>query len=822
MNELDNEQILQLALKKIESLEQQLDSQNHQDKTSIVGMSVQLPGRIHSLYAMDAFLRERKTAFNTISSDRWVWEKYYKPSSKGKNGSYYTNKGCFIDDIYSFDAGKFHMSAAEAIELDPQHRLMLEQVNQLVEEFEQNHETLRGKKVGLFAAFGGHDYALANLHHPDLSQINHFGLLGNTHSLGAGRIAYTFDFKGPVIYLDTSCSSTLTLIHLARQSLATGSCDYAIVAASNLLLSPHEYIGFCELNALSVQGKCLPFDASADGYVRGEGVGALLLMQDGVAQTKQIPRYANICGSAFNHDGQSNGLTAPNVASQMDVLKAALKNANLSPEKISHIEAHGTGTKLGDPIEMQAVAQVYGDNPGYISSIKGNIGHLEQAAGIASILKSIAILQYQTIYPQAVLDIKNPYIAWDKQQYTVPTEVLDKRAPIEYVALSGFGMSGTNVHIILQKADMIQQLPKQVMPSDKKTYRKPLVHDFTPNQTKSKQGFEEHLVFKQATMPAAYMILDAFHPVGVALEDSGLALSKVKFNQFVTAKNDIFEALSVESSGDTLKLVSNDNQLIASAQSSQHAMNAVTMPSQLSPHLSKTSFYQKLNQSGLNVHGSFQRIEHIFATELGYMGLVKPNHHFDFQTLDSIFQVASVAWPWEKIASDSCYIPISIDSICLKGDLSGLLFVLAKPTSSHSSNILAFDIDIWDQQYQLCGQIKHMQFIWHQQKPIAELNPSLNLQEDKLQSLLVTIKSAIAKNTGCEFDRIENTLTLDKLGVDSIMALDIADDIEAATQVKLSLRVLNPSSTVESIVEIIKSHSAEKTIDANLNEEIII
>src|SRR5262249_37938276 len=268
-----------------------------------------------------------------------------------------------------------------------------------------------------------------------------------------------FGLQGPVLQLDTTCSSSLMAIHLACQSLRAGECNLALAGGVNLILSPGSMIGFCKLKALAPDGRCKTFDAQANGYARGEGCGVVVLkrLTDALATNDHI--LALIRGSAVNHDGPSSGLTVPNGLAQEKLLRQALKNARVAPLDVSYVEAHGTGTPLGDPIEVRSLSAVLcqgrtAEQPLFIGSVKTNFGHLEAAAGVAGFMKVVLAFQHETIPPPLHFTQPTHHIAWDTLPVHVPTQARPWPAPAgrRLAGVSAFGMSGTNVHVILEEA----------------------------------------------------------------------------------------------------------------------------------------------------------------------------------------------------------------------------------------------------------------------------------------------------------------------------------------------------------------------------------
>jgi len=305
------------------------------------------------------------------------------------------------------------------------------------------------------------EYAHSQTRASDMSVLDdpHYGI-GNSASVAAGRLAYLFDFRGPTMTIDTACSSSLVAMHLASQSLRNRECHLAFVGGVNLLLSPDSMINACKMQMLSADGRCKTFDTSADGYAIGEGCGGVLLERLADAQANHHPVLAIIRGSAINQDGRSNGLTAPNKLAQKAVIRQALYNAGLEPYQISYVETHGSGTALGDPIEVEALATVLGESrspeqPVMIGSVKTNVGHLVGAAGIAGFIKTVLALQHRQIPAHLHLQTLTPSIPWSQLPVTVPTVLTpwpDEQRP-RVAGLSSFGWSGTNVHMILEEAE---------------------------------------------------------------------------------------------------------------------------------------------------------------------------------------------------------------------------------------------------------------------------------------------------------------------------------------------------------------------------------
>ncbi|MGD1930337.1 MAG: SDR family NAD(P)-dependent oxidoreductase [Leptolyngbyaceae cyanobacterium] len=449
--------LLREATLQLRSLRSELDTvrQQQTEPIAIVGMACRFPGGANSPAAYWELLRQGVDAITEIPQQRWDVAAHYDPDAEAP-GKMYTRSGGFIDRVDQFDPQFFGISPREAHSLDPQQRLLLEVSYTALENAGQPPFDLRGTRTGVFVGVSFDDYAQLSVRSGDLTRIDAHSSLGNTRSIVAGRLAYTFGLQGPTMQLDTTCSSSLLAVHLACQSLRNGEANLALAGGVNLMLTPEPTIGFCKLKALAPDGRCKTFDAAADGYGRGEGCGVVVLKRLSDAIDNQDPILAVVRGSAVNHDGMSNGLTAPNGKAQASVLRAAIANAHIEPEQLQYVEVHGTGTRLGDPIEVLALNQVMGQRstPLLIGSAKTNIGHLESAAGVAGLIKVILSLQHQQIPPHLHLQTPNPYIPWHQLAVAVPTQLTPWPATPDrrLAGVSAFGMSGTNVHLVLEEA----------------------------------------------------------------------------------------------------------------------------------------------------------------------------------------------------------------------------------------------------------------------------------------------------------------------------------------------------------------------------------
>jgi acyl transferase domain-containing protein len=381
---------------------------------AIIGVSLRFPGSSNPQEFWNTLVT-RRTHIREISSDRWDIDSLYDPDMLAV-GKMYTRYAGLLDDIFQFDCGFFGMSPREAARLDLQQRMLLELSFEVFEDAGYSVESLQGKPVGVYMGIPPGDYGRMAL--PRWELVTRHTATGSLASLAANRISYQFDLRGPNMAIDTACSASLVAVHQAVQALRLDEVDLALAGGINIILTPDLSIAFSRTGVLSPTGECKAFDAAANGYVRGEGGGIVLLKRLSDARQDGDKIYAVIRGSAVNQDGKTNGFTAPNRFAQEQVINLALARADVEPGDIVFVEAHGTGTLLGDPIEAKALSYAYGRNrpssePLIITAVKTNIGHLETAAGIAGLVKACLCLQKRQVPPLANFQSINPYIVID-------------------------------------------------------------------------------------------------------------------------------------------------------------------------------------------------------------------------------------------------------------------------------------------------------------------------------------------------------------------------------------------------------------------------
>ncbi|MEX5635816.1 SDR family NAD(P)-dependent oxidoreductase [Parafrankia sp. FMc2] len=420
---------------------------------AIVGIGCRLPGGVTSPEPLWRVLHNSVNAVTDIPGDRWDADAYYdpEPSVPGRMCSRW---GGFLDDVGGFDTEFFTISRAEALAMDPQQRVLLEVAWEALEQAGIPPASVAGTRTGVYTGMSTVDYLLRSQLGGAASSP--YSATGNAHSVASGRISYLLGAHGPAVSVDTACSSSLLAVNMAARSLLSGETDMALAGGINLVLGPETGVAFSNWGMLSPRGRCAPFDAEADGFVRAEGCGIIVLkrLSDAVRAGDRV--LALIRGGAVNQDGRSNGLTQPSQPAQEALLREALASTGIDPAQIGLVETHGTGTPVGDPVEFGALAAVYGTgkNPCALGSIKSNIGHLEAASGIAGLIKAVLCLQHGVIPPNLHFRSWNPSIDHGGSRFFVPTETVSWPVPDgpRLAAVSSFGFSGTNAHVLLQSA----------------------------------------------------------------------------------------------------------------------------------------------------------------------------------------------------------------------------------------------------------------------------------------------------------------------------------------------------------------------------------
>ncbi|MFK8103142.1 MAG: aminotransferase class III-fold pyridoxal phosphate-dependent enzyme, partial [Saprospiraceae bacterium] len=433
---------------------------------AVIGLACRFPGA-KDIASFWELLLHKKNGIQDILGDEFSERKLAAEMEDLSEPYQHLKMGGYLNTIDTFDPAFFNISPAEAKSMDPQQRLLLELCWEALEEAGLTQEEIKNEKVGVFIGISTNEYLHLQTQSPTDNSV-YLGT-GTAGSIAANRISYVLNIKGPSMAIDTACSSSIVAVHQACQSILNGDCHTAIVGGVNLILTPAFGKVFSEAGMISEEGKSRPFDEKTNGYVRGEGGGVLILRSKTHAQTAADHIYALIKGSAINQDGKSNGLTAPSGLAQQEVITAALQNANLSPEQVSYIETHGTGTPLGDPIEFNALQSIYGKrsekNTCFLGAVKSNIGHLEAAAGIAGLIKTVLVLNHKQIPPNINLTEVNARINLADSIFEFPQKIEKYDQAERIAAISSFGFGGTNSHLLMANAPVIAKTDSVDLPS---------------------------------------------------------------------------------------------------------------------------------------------------------------------------------------------------------------------------------------------------------------------------------------------------------------------------------------------------------------------
>jgi len=431
----------------------------HKDRIAIIGIGCRFPGGVNDAESFWKLLVERRDAVSEVPADRWNVERYYdrEPAIPGKT---FVKRGGFLDQIDRFDPQFFGISPREAPYVDPQHRLLLETSWEAIENAGIVLDFEKGSDIAVFVGISHNDYQGIQS-----TAFDHFGITphsatGSAHSIAANRISYCLNLRGPSVAMDTACSSALTAIHTACEHIWAGRGDTALAGGVTVMITPGGFIGFSQASMLSPDGRCAAFDATANGFVRGEGVGIVLLKRLSHAIADGDPIQGVIVGTAVNQDGHTNGISLPSTEAQTRLVQDACRDAGVLPAQIGFVEAHGTGTAVGDPIEAHALAKALCEQrstPLPIGSVKTNVGHLETAAGIAGLLKAMLALQHREIPGSLHFSSPNPHIDFDKLKLRVPTdtEPFPETDGERLAGVNSFGFGGANAHVILTEPPSI-------------------------------------------------------------------------------------------------------------------------------------------------------------------------------------------------------------------------------------------------------------------------------------------------------------------------------------------------------------------------------
>ncbi len=437
---------------------------------AIVGIGCRFPGHANSPESLWQLLCDGVDAIGEIPEGRFDFQRFYDPDPSRPGRSHVRRAG-IADHVDRFDAQFFGISRREAAHMDPQQRVLLEVAWEGLEDAGIPVDRIAESRTGVYVGISSHDFASMLTHEANRNRIGSHSLTGTASSIVANRLSYLFDLRGPSLAIDTACSSSLTAVHLACRGLAAGECDLALAAGVNLFLSPEAAISMAKASMLSPDGRCKAFDARANGYVRGEGAGLVVLKPLGAALRDRDRIYAIVRGTAVNQDGRTVGITVPSASAQASMIREALREAGASPCQIQYVEAHGTGTAAGDPVEAAALGEVFGERdaagPCLIGSVKTNIGHLEAAAGIAGLIKAALALKHRAIPPSLHFETPNPAIPFEQLRLRVTTalEPWPATQGSGMAAVNSFGVGGANAHVLLE-APPESDSPAEESPED--------------------------------------------------------------------------------------------------------------------------------------------------------------------------------------------------------------------------------------------------------------------------------------------------------------------------------------------------------------------
>ncbi|MEZ0388152.1 MAG: type I polyketide synthase, partial [Verrucomicrobium sp.] len=410
---------------------------------------------------MDSFwklLSEGREAVGEVPADRWNVERYYDPEP-GIAGKSIARRGGFLESIDQFDPQFFGISPREAPYVDPQQRLLLETAWEAIEDAGMILDLEKGTDLAVYVGISHNDYQIIQGTPGDSAGISPHSPTGSAHSIAANRISYCLNLRGPSVAMDTACSSALTAVHAACEHIWTGRGTAALAGGVTVMITPGGFIGFSQASMLSPDGHCKAFDAAANGFVRGEGAGMVLLKSLSQAIADGDPIQGVILGTSLNQDGHTNGISLPSPEAQARLVRDACRDAGINPSQIGFVEAHGTGTAVGDPIEATALAEALCvdraiDDPLAIGSVKTNLGHLETAAGVAGLLKALLVLKHRQIPASLHFNTPSPHIDFEALKLRVPTtmEAFPETDGARMVGVNSFGFGGANAHVIVAEA----------------------------------------------------------------------------------------------------------------------------------------------------------------------------------------------------------------------------------------------------------------------------------------------------------------------------------------------------------------------------------
>ncbi|MBF0396014.1 MAG: SDR family NAD(P)-dependent oxidoreductase [Desulfobacterales bacterium] len=744
------------------------NNDNDDSLIAVVGMGCRFPGGANNPHLFWDILIHGKDGICKIPKERFDAESFYDPNPNAA-GKMITKYGGFLSsvDIEAFDEAFFGISPQEAKYLDPQQKLLLEVTWEAFHDAGISIQALKEKQVGVYVGICSNDFMRNVLWVNDLRDINVYSGTGSVFSCLAGRLSYVFNFQGPNFPVDTACSSSLVALDAACKGLKLHESDIAVAAGIHLLIHPHLFIYLSKVGALSPDGKCKAFDASANGYGRGEGCGVLILKRLSDAKQNKDHILAVIRGSGVNHDGQSSSFTAPNGSAQQKLIRKVLHDASLNPEQISYVEAHGTGTVLGDPIEVNALSSVYSlnrnrANPLIIGSVKANIGHLEGAAGISSLIKVILALNHEMIPPQINFLNPNPLIPWQNIPVTIPVKPTPwHRTDIPRMAgINSFGLSGTNVHVIVEEPPhSVEQRPKVTWKSPfkrkkialKRLETKLISAPMFPGQ-KIRHGntiifqsvfdkenpdfLNAHRIYEKIVSPAAAHLSMVLSAVKNIHGTSQCTISDINFSHILAIEENKDRIVQVIIEDGKMKtssfnITSMDKEL---EEATQHCFGKLQVDDRDNMHYEKIEIeeikercpgrigkeyvYDRFQKAGYNLGRHFQCIEECWSGNCEALSLLRVdkeslNHQaygIHPGTIDSFFQstlLSLMERVEHMISKGVLYIPYHLTELkCYSHPFTETLWSHSKIRPGE--NILTSDCTIWNEKQEILIEIKNL------------------------------------------------------------------------------------------------------------------
>jgi acyl transferase domain-containing protein/acyl carrier protein len=688
----------------------------HSEPIAVIGIGCRFPGGADTPDLLWELLRQERSAIVPTPEGRWP----RLPELEGCECG-------FVREVDRFDAAYFGIPAREAERMDPQHRLLLEVIWEALWDARLAPESTAGERNALFAAIYSADYF--RLQFRDPKQINAYSSSGTSHSTAVGRASFLLDWKGPSVAVDTACSSSLVAVHLACQSLRAGECRMALAGGVNLMLEPEEMLSLTRMGMLSPDWRCKTFDAGADGFVPGEGCGVVVLKRLADALADRDPIRAVIRGTATNQDGRTSVLTAPNGLAQREVICDALANAQISGSEVGYVEAHGTGTALGDPIELEALAEVLGRGPQpcYVGSVKTNIGHLEAGAGVAGVIKAVLTLEHETIPRSLFFERLNPHVSIDGTRLAVAgATVAWPRGPVpRFAGVSSFGFGGTNAHVILEEAPAAAQPGRE--PTPRRAWNRTRLW-FAPAWPATERPLDHPLAGRRFDSPAF---------AGVVFENALSALSPAYLGDHRPGGQTLFplaatlEVLLAASGASSLDDVSIDKPLALSAGTERrvqaiaeagrlrffsHDAGGWTLhasaqagapaeplqpvqPADLVPATSRRiaadDFYRDLDERNLHFGPAFRLIQDLWVSGDCAVARIagasdRSGYRFHPPLLDACLQAAGALLP-----DRGAYLPVGIRRFTLLQDSPGPELWCRASARTGGESGLTFDVEVY-------------------------------------------------------------------------------------------------------------------------------